>query len=456
MELLNEVSMKKSLLILVGHLFIVVMVQAQLVHSGDFVHLGTVQNNEELEFVKRKIDNNEQPWASEFNQLVAWAVVGNLNAVGSGENGPRDLSKNAYANALAWHYTGKVIYANQAVSILNAWSKFGGYSSASGQNLLVGGWIGTLLGPAAELMRDYSGWLANDQEALRTMFKTHFYPVINKMSTWNGNVDLTQIQAILAIAVFNEDKEEFNAGLARLELRNPAYYYLSTDLSTSRNYGGSTENSWGRNNGEGSDVTKWVDGLTQETCRDNGHHVQFALAATIAAAEIAWHQGVDVYAREEKRYVAALELLALQLNSGNMQGTCTNNVTNGDRYNTFEIGYNHYHNRMGLSLPETEKALISSQNGSTDWNIFYETLTHRGVGGSLVGLKDIENTILSVFPNPSLTGFFELPQVSIWEIYTSTGQQIKTGFGKTIDLSKELKGLYLIKTDGGFTKVIFK
>jgi hypothetical protein len=368
--------------------FIAIKASAQLTHSGNFIHLGAVEANDELAFVKQQIAANQEPWTSEFNELLTWAVAGNLANVGPGENGPRDLCKNAYANALAWHYTGNVVYANRAVAILNAWANnFTGYASTAGQDLLVGGWIGTLLGPTAELMRNYTGWTAADQAKMKAMFIARFYPVINTMSTWNGNVDLTQIQAMLAIAVYNEDVTEFNAGLARLERRNPAYYYLTTDSPASRNYGGSSDAAWGG----GSAVTAWVDGLTQETCRDNGHHAQFAMAATLAAAEIAWHQGVDVYAREEKRYVAVLELMAKQLTSGTMQGTCANNVTNPDRYNTFEIGYNHYHNRVGLDMIETQKILATSATSACDWNIFFETLTHRGTG-----------TVISACTKPNL------------------------------------------------------
>jgi len=347
----------------------------KLTHSGTFNHIGAIESTEELAFVKDKIANNEEPWSSAINDLMSWTGPGVLGNVGTGENGPRDLCKTAYANALAWHYTGNTLYADYAVDILNAWSNFTGYNvQPASQSLLVGGWIGSLLGPTAELMREYPGWTSAEQAALKTMFTNSFYPVVDLMSTWNGNVDLTQIEAMLAIATFNEDVDEFNKGLLRLELRNPAYYYLSTDPAASRNYGGSSEASWG----SGSTVTLWVNGLTQETCRDNGHHAQFAMAATLAAAEIAWHQGVDVYTAEQERYVAVLELMAKQLETGNMQGTCADNVTNGDRYNTFEIGYNHYHNRMGIDMPATESYLATgvSRNAESSWNIFYETLTH--------------------------------------------------------------------------------
>jgi hypothetical protein len=61
-----------------------------------------------------------------------------------------------------------------------------------------------------------------------------------------------------------------------------------------------------------------------------------------------------------------------------MQGVCSNNATTADLYATWEIGYNHYHNRKKLSLPNTEKLLHEKvrKNSQSDWNIFYETLTH--------------------------------------------------------------------------------
>ncbi len=40
----------------------------------------------------------------------------------------------------------------------------------------------------------------------------------------------------------------------------------------------------------------------------------------MVAAEIVWHQGVDVYAEQELRYTAAMELLAGQFLSGTPSG----------------------------------------------------------------------------------------------------------------------------------------
>ncbi len=40
------------------------------------------------------------------------------------------------------------------------------------------------------------------------------------------------------------------------------------------------------------------------------------------------------------------------------QGTCANNVTTDLIFDTWKVGYNHYHNRKGISLPNTEKLII--------------------------------------------------------------------------------------------------
>jgi hypothetical protein len=224
-------------------------------------------------------------------------------------------------------------------------------------------------------MRGYPGWTAREIGNLQAMFKRAFYPQLNTASVWNGNVDLTQIDAMMAISVFNEDEVEFNQGLKRLRIRNPAYFYLTSDGARPKPIagdGGNPQTFW-------SNPSKWIDGLTQETCRDNGHHSQFALGSALHAAEVAWHQGVDVYTENQERYTAAMELMATQLLTGSMQGTCSDNTSSPDRYDTWEVGYNHYHNRAGVALPNTQKLIaeqIRPRAPRAVWNLVYETLTH--------------------------------------------------------------------------------
>jgi hypothetical protein len=217
-------------------------------------------------------------------------------------------------------------------------------------------------------MRGHPDWSRQHIAALQTMFRTAFYPQLEVASRWNGNVDLTQIEALMTIAVFNDDRPAFRLALLRLEARSAAYFYLGSDSSARTAEGDAF---WFH-------PSLWVDGLTQETCRDNGHHAQFGLASALHAAEIAWNQGVDVYAGQAGRYTAAMELIARQLLTGDMQGVCANPVATGVILDTFEIGFNHYHNRMGLPLPHTRRLIAERvrTQGVSIWNIFHETLTH--------------------------------------------------------------------------------
>ena len=76
--------------------------------------------------------------------------------------------------------------------------------------------------------------------------------------------------------------------------------------------------------------------------------------------ETAWHQNVDVYTENTYRMTAAMELLASFLNDGSMHGVCGGaNTPTADRYDTWEVAYNHYHNRKGIPLPNTLKLIVN-------------------------------------------------------------------------------------------------
>ena len=207
------------------------------------------------------------------------------------------------------------------------------------------------------------------------MFRRAFYPQLNLPSVWNGNVDLTQIDAMMAISVFNEDEAEFNLGLARLRSRGPAYFYFATDGGKAKpiaGEGGNLQHFW-------FNPAAWIDGLTQETCRDNGQHSQFGFGSALAAAEIAWQQGADVYAENQARYMAAMELMAKQILTGSMLGVCSNHMPTWERFDTWEIGYNHYHNRVGIGLPNNRRLIreqIRPRAPRAVWNLNYKTITH--------------------------------------------------------------------------------
>jgi hypothetical protein len=352
-----------------------------VVDTGQFIHPGALDSKEELDFVKAQILAGAQPWKGEYDRLLASTQatrfphgLTHIDSKSGDANTSRDDAIAAYAQALLWYYSGDDIYAERSVAVLNSWAGLQGFAAGSEQDKLQAGWIGAVLAPAAEIMRGYSGWAAEDIVNLQAMFKLAFYPQLNTASFWNGNVDLTQIDAMMGIAVFNEDLDLFQVGIERWESRTRSYFYLKSDgvVPPIEGDGENVQAFW-------SDPTAWVDGLTQETCRDNGHHTQYAIGSAIHAAEVAWHQGVDLYTEETERYMATLELLATQLLTGDMQGTCADNTSTEDLYDTWEIAYNHYHNRMGLDLPQTGTLIqtqIRPNAPRAVWNLVYETLTH--------------------------------------------------------------------------------
>jgi hypothetical protein len=391
-----------------------------------WIHPGTLDGKAELDYVKTQVALKAAPYMFEM-QTIKYNEGGLATAPGGvttidANGGTADLAKGegrrAYGNALLWYLTDSVVYAERAIAILNSWSGLQSITAIPGnqQNLLVAGWVGSLFGPAADIMLGYPGWAAADIAKVRAMFERAFYPVLKTASTWNGNVDLHQTSALMAIAVFNENEAWFNEGIARLAVRVPAYFYLKSDGALPPSIAGDN----GSVTAFWSNPTQWLDGLTQETCRDNNHHAQFGMSGALGAMETAWHQGVDVYTTYQTRMVAVMELMGLQGTSGSMQGACTNNQTTSDVYDTWEIGYNHYKTRKGVNMPNTlamlttKVRLYASNPGS--WNIFYETLTHANIvyanggdtlisgGGTPSSIKAIALNGMQVPWNMSLQG----------------------------------------------------
>jgi len=356
------------------------------------LHPGSLNSKAELDYVKAQILARAEPWLGEYNLLLSSTYAISLphgrTTVLSTDNNQantiRDDAFSAYTQALLWYFSGNGVYAERAIAILNSWSSLQGFASNTEQDKLLAGWTGAVFAPAAEILRLNPGWTASSIAGLQAMFRRAYYPKLNSMSTWNGNVDLTQIDALMAVAVFNDDTDLFNTGLVRMNTRIPAYFYLATDtqIPSIAGDGGNIPKFW-------SNPAKWVSGLTQETCRDYGHHVQFALGSVLHAMETAWHQGTDVYTVYQERMVKAMELQALIFNTGSMQGVCSGaSAPASGRFNTFEVGYNHYHNRKGISLPNTLQLILNqirpnSVRDATGWNLAYETLTHADLPQSL-------------------------------------------------------------------------
>ncbi|MCE0497560.1 MAG: alginate lyase family protein [Methylacidiphilales bacterium] len=378
-----------------------------------FKHPGLLNSMEELQFIKQKIQAGEEPWKSAFEQMKAikyasltykphpheTASSGFLGK-GGGPGGAWDENNDAiaaYTQALMWIFTDNEQYAQNAVDILNAWSIL---QTHGGPNwYLETAWEGSMWAEGAELIRaTYPKWNPDDIAKFSAMLDRAFLPLLHNQLSY-GNRELAVCNAMVTIGVFNNDRAAFAEGINHWVSYVPCWIYLTDDGPTPKKPDywltspsnddlaqmdaglfPDVKQSWiytdldaymkanklGNDHGmvqKGDLPGLWyhapqaayVDGLCSETFRDLGH-CDLGFCQMINTAEIAWHQGIDLYGMQAKRITAFMELESSLHNTDDPLPDAFAKVNPGVS-GTFEIAYNHYHNRMGMDLPKTQ-ALI--------------------------------------------------------------------------------------------------
>lgn len=363
--------------------------------AAGFYHPGVLVNRAQLEFIRSKVAAGAEPWKSAFEAAKA-SDYGSLSYTpkprATVECGPyskpdlgckdeqRDTAA-AYTHALLWAISGDKAHAQKAIEIMNAWSSTltGGHKLSNGP--VQAAWCGEQFPRAAEIIRyTYDGWSASEIDKFKTMLATQYVPSLIKGSGENGNKELSMAEALINIGVFNDDRATFDAGIKMWRGRAPAYIYLTTDGPEPLKAAGWPDMPFWGNKGL---TTPFVDGLLQESVRDSGH-ANLGLSAMVNAAETARQQGIDLYGEQAKRITAALEF---QMRSLKPNTDPPPKNVSFNRHPTWEIAYNHYHNRMGLDLPKTAAFLPTNRPTGVNHQMAWETLTHAEVGN--VGLPPI-------------------------------------------------------------------
>jgi hypothetical protein len=354
-----------------------------------FRHPGVLVNQAQLDFVKAQVNAGVDPWKTAFNAATSstyasltytphpWQTVecGPSSNPNLGCSDERNDALAAYTQALLWYITGNQTYAQNSVAIMNAWSSTltGGHINSNAP--LQAGWTGSVWPEAAEIIRaSYSGWSASDISNFQNMLKTQYEPnLINGAPCKNGNWELIMTEAMMNISVFTDDSSLFNTAVGFWRGRVPAYEYLPSDGPTPvppPNCGTSVTSYWNQ--------TVFVDGLAQETSRDFGHTF-WGLAASVNTAETAFQQGVDLYSENTQRIVDAFEFHT-GINNGLAAPSGVNVGPTGGDGATMEICYNHFHNRMGISMPQTAQQIAAHRPTGANYFLAWETLTHAQVG----------------------------------------------------------------------------
>ena len=73
-----------------------------------------------------------------------------------------------------------------------------------------------------------------------------------------------------------------------------------------------------------------------------------------------------------------------------------------------------------------------------------------------VGTENVLANSIHVYPNPSSNGQFNLYETQKWEVYSLGGSLVLKGEGSMINLGAYNKGLYLLKANGKFLKLIYR
>jgi len=311
-----------------------------LLADKPFTHPGILHSWAELDYVKAKVAEGEEPWKSAWEELrshgisrLDWKPKPAANVVRGPYNRPdiggTDLMRDAaaaYSHAIQWYVASEKPHADKAIDILDSYAitlkSVGGHDA----KLLVG-MVGINFVNAAEIIRHtQAGWSDDDQKQFEHLLRKVFYPIIKDFyPTANGNWDAAMIQTMLAMGVFLDDREMFQRAVD---------YYLDGD-------------------GNGA-ICKYINefGECQESGRDQAH-TQMGLGYLGCAAEIAWKQGVDLYGAYNNRLAVGFEYTA-KYNLGH--------DVPYEPYRSHEGRYNY----PGGQLHRTLRSLRSRPFGSVD------------------------------------------------------------------------------------------
>ena len=359
-----------------------------------FIHPGVLVNRAQLDEIKKRVAAATEPQKSAFEAAKA-SPLGALSYTPrpwvTCECGPRSNpdrgckdeqrdSAAAYTQALLWYITGDKTYAENAIKIMNAWANTltGGHTYANGP--IQAAWCASLWPRAAEITRyTQTGWSEADIAKFQNMLRTQYLPSVMHGDCENGNKELAMCEALINTGVFLDDRSVFDLGVKMWRGRTPAYIYLKSDGPKPIEPPGCGPAIWG-NKGH---IPEFVDGLLQETARDT-HHAWLAYASMANAAETARQQGLDLYAEQGKRMMAALEFQAQYLPPNNTPAP--ENLAFALQP-TWEIAYNHFHNRMGRPLPKMAAVIPTNRPTGVNHHMAWETLTHGDTGA--VGLPPV-------------------------------------------------------------------
>ena len=240
-----------------------------------------------------------------------------------------------YAQALMYIITKDTKHAQKSIDIMTAWCTTCTVFKGSNAPLECG-WGGAAMVRSAELLKYVCPklWTQTQDAMLNAFIKTILLPNLtgryNEIAKWNNNWILTIQEALLQIALYQDDMPRVSKILDEFK----------------------------------QSLCKCVaeDGFSTETKRDMCH-LCFQIGSMVQVAEMAWHQGIDLYSHGNSRIVKCMEYHAFILNGGVPAGLTKEDLKQvWFQPCAWDIGYNHFVNRKNASMPETKKLMETKNN----------------------------------------------------------------------------------------------
>ncbi|MET7492317.1 alginate lyase family protein [Streptomyces sp900116325] len=355
---------------------------------ASFTHPGVLVSRPQLDFVRGKVQAGAQPWKSAYDQMMASkyasltrtakprAIVecGSYSNPNYGCTDEREDAIAAYTLALAWYITQDSRYAQKSIEIMDAWSAVIQDHTNSNAPLQTG-WAGSSWPRAAEIIKyTYSSWPNSGRFA--TMLRNVYLPKVINGSNSNGNWELSMTEAAIGIAVFLEDRTAYDKAVTKFRGRVPAYIYITADGALPKTAPGSGLDTRDKIIGYWQGQSTFMDGLSQETCRDLTH-TGYGISAISHIAETSRIQGQDLYPEIAERLRHALGLHAKYQLGAAVPSTLCGGTLKDNLGPITEVGFNALHNRMGIAMTNTQ-TLTEQQRPAGSNNLFvaWETLTH--------------------------------------------------------------------------------
>lgn len=168
-------------------------------------HPGGMHPKSQIDFVKQKLSQNEQPYANAYRQLIGFAnaalnhtthAVADFDVPGAYVNLTMHQqasinlggdSFDAYSCALAYHLSnGQSKYANQSLKFLKAWADLNTqFSNKDGSLVMV--YAGTGMVMAGELLLSYDGWNSADKQKFLQWVRNVYLRAANQIRTRKNN-----------------------------------------------------------------------------------------------------------------------------------------------------------------------------------------------------------------------------------------------------------------------------